>query len=966
MIKHTESRLINNLEIPQFIKDCNKVTCIKDKKYPIGKWNVKNGTVKDIDMNKYNCGIVCGANNNLFILDIDEKDDGILKFKEYLKDNKLNTFTVKTPNNGKHYYFKLAHKNKELDLLIKTELKSTLKVGGVGIDLFSYPMEQNKQEKYIMSPYSSFNGKEYKISKNIEPVELPESLIEWLIELKQTNKKEIIISDKLLKKAEKQNKICIEVSQYNYQISDKELEKIFDTINKDYIEKRFQWLIFTAICKNMNKFEMWDKYSKKTTKNNYVYTDNVIYWNNSNLNIDINYFCELLGLDRIEKYKRLQSEAMDIKTKIVDKKYLNIDPKIFRKYDKIIIKSCTGTGKTTNTSKNLKIILDENKDLTVLSIVNLISLATQQIKTFKSAGIELINYQNAKENEIMNKNSVICINSLVKLSSVKAEYFKNKIVYIDEINNLLECVTHNDSLNSSLRCVFETLLKIISNCHKIIVSDATINNNVLNLLNKKKSEKQILINNTFKGFKDIKASKYNDENKFFDRLILETKNNKSFSVACDSCTEAEKIEILLKKYKANKNIYCITSKSNFKYNDIQDPNNAIIIYSPSINTGVDINLDNETIQFIHIKGVSVNSISLYQMATRTRKQKELIYFSKVGERESKYDTLKECRKAFSDINKENEKIINMASSITEDDERKVINNTFFKLYTYNEYKNDTLNSNITLHFENILTEAGFEIIKNKGEGIIGLNKIKTVELKKDLKIKHENEFIDNIKEFDNLKEDHDFKKKCEILGITTKEQAEENKFVLEDNYKLTSFFNIQKLMKTDEYLKEKTIDNNINSFKIKHYNDTTTKTILLRNFEKKYKINKLDIHLNDFDITKVEHLNENEIKHYQNIFRSTKSKLDTKYDVQKYYVSMIKNITGELNIIQTKKTKNKERKDIYVYNYNKDLIVKIFDLTKLKDEYYTNYVDEILNRLNVDKPIKPEPNDEPNDYDDLF
>lgn len=44
--------------------------------------------------------------------------------------------------------------------------------------------------------------------------------------------------------------------------------------------------------------------------------------------------------------------------------------------------------------------------------------------------------------------------------------------------------------------------------------------------------------------------------------------------------------------------------------------------------------------------------------------------------------------------------------------------------------------------------------------------------------------------------------------------------------------------------------------------------------------------------------------------RTTNTKLKIKYDYQKFYIGLIKSITGELNIIQTKKTKSKEIKPI--------------------------------------------------------
>ena len=435
------------------------------------------------------------------------------------------------------------------------------------------------------------------------------------------------------------------------------------------------------------------------------------------------------------------------------------------------------------------------------------------------------------------------------------------------------------------------------------------------------------------------------------------KDGKYFCLGCDTCGEATninyKLQSIIDKEKLNYKIALITSETKIKYNDIEDPEHTFIIYSPSVNTGVDINLTSKTTQYMHIKGVSVNSISLYQMATRTRNQKELIYFSKVNEKEVKYENLSECRTHFKDINNMNEELLNVSSAMSEDtDELKALENTFFKLYTYNEYVNDTLNSNTTLHFENILTDAGFNIIKEAKTPVKNLDRATSKDMNDNLKECKNDEFKKNIDNFDNLSSDNSFKKKCEFLGILNKETAVKYKFVLEDEYKLNSYFNIQKLFKTDKYLNDKAIDNKTNNFNVKTSKDTITKIKLLRVFEKKMKIDKLDIHMEQLNIEKVDKLSNDEIKHFQNVFRSTKTKLDNKIDIQKFYIGLIKNITGELNILQSKKTTTKANKTTYINSFNDELIKNIFELTLLKDAYLLNYNDEILNKLSIKKPDK--------------
>ena len=65
-----------------------------------------------------------------------------------------------------------------------------------------------------------------------------------------------------------------------------------------------------------------------------------------------------------------------------------------------------------------------------------------------------------------------------------------------ELNNLIETLTHNKTLDSCLNIVYSVLIKLIKKSKKIIFSDATINQNTLNLLSTRTSNnKTILIMN---------------------------------------------------------------------------------------------------------------------------------------------------------------------------------------------------------------------------------------------------------------------------------------------------------------------------------------------------------------------------------------------------------------------------------------------------------------------------------------
>jgi hypothetical protein len=83
-----------------------KVKC--NVKEPACKWrNPINYTKKAYSPSKFNTGIPTGPENNLLVVDIDVKDEGVIEFQQYLAEfGIINTFVAQTPSGGYHYYFK--------------------------------------------------------------------------------------------------------------------------------------------------------------------------------------------------------------------------------------------------------------------------------------------------------------------------------------------------------------------------------------------------------------------------------------------------------------------------------------------------------------------------------------------------------------------------------------------------------------------------------------------------------------------------------------------------------------------------------------------------------------------------------------------------------------------------------------------------------------------------------------------
>ena len=313
----------------------------------------------------------------------------------------------------------------------------------------------------------------------------------------------------------------------------------------------------------------------------------------------------------VVSFTNLPIETLNVhSTKEIDQEKLDLDINDFINNDIILIHSGTATGKTRNIARianNLKKATDCN----ILSVVNLVSLATEQIHTFKDEGhLELLDYRKKLKSFYQN-DGVICINSLHKLSNVNKNSFntengcdfKNTILYIDECNDLIQTITQNATLE--LRPVYDKLKLLIKSCKKIILSDATINQNTMNLLMSRTENRKIIhIKNKFKKYNGVPAMRYKDENEFLKKLDDCIKNDKYFLFGCDSCRKLTKIfnDLVQKNELKKSSFVLITSETEYRpQNASAEFKDKFVFYSPSITTGVSfVFKDVKQAQFIYM------------------------------------------------------------------------------------------------------------------------------------------------------------------------------------------------------------------------------------------------------------------------------------------------------------------------------------------------------------------------------
>ena len=151
--------------------DMKKIKIQTNNKKPIEQWSLPNNRYSSIDTSKFNTGILTGRVNNIIVLDIDYKDNGIDEFNKYISIyGKPNTFTQKTTNNGFHYYFSFEHSKIDIEYIIQNCLVNKSKYRGVGIDIRS-------NGGYVVSYPSIINNSQYTILNDIPIIEMPETLV---------------------------------------------------------------------------------------------------------------------------------------------------------------------------------------------------------------------------------------------------------------------------------------------------------------------------------------------------------------------------------------------------------------------------------------------------------------------------------------------------------------------------------------------------------------------------------------------------------------------------------------------------------------------------------------------------------------------------------------------------------------------------------------------------------------------
>ena len=678
-------------------------------KFPISSgWSVKNvpqlGALNHINgepliqqthpnLNLCNWGIITGKLNDIFILDLDDykwdldhcsavqgEDDGIHPFiKEFGNDyqNCFNTYTILTARGGTHLYFKYDSDIKQLE------------DGHNQIDIRS-------DGGYIIGNQSRIeNGETYCIMDDAPVAECPPKLKEWILKnlsrCKVGNNKKPPTKAQLARYAKTKDRNV----GYTYNIDDATILKIIDRLPDGYADNYGTWLKLTTVLKTLDKKHIWTQISKRAK--NYDEYKNETHWDNVNgdgypLVKSILKQANCSGLLPYIKFKPVlkNNEKPD---RIITRHKLGINELgeqedfigLAGDHKWLVVKSDTGTGKTTATKKYFG-----RYNVSFTSIVSRISLGQEQHRTFNDFGLDCAFYKDQYMSR-QGDNYVTTIDSLFKKCSNPYITWEDYNIYMDEFGSLIKYLFTATTMANKRIFVFLFLLKILERCKKVIMTDADIDDTSFMFI-KHMTNDYYYIKNEFVHNKGVKAIEYTDEEEFKKRL----KSLDKFVVCTDSKTLADNygeflndptVEIWTKDYKGEM---------------IMD-NHDKLIYSPKITTGLDSSMEREV--FVIMKEESIDPETMLQQIARSRNILRVNFlFTKKKVGIPKYKSLADCEAQLREDEIFARQEFGMTRATPEETE------LFFKINARYKYNQDAHGTNKFGHMLHLLQKRGFDVI----------------------------------------------------------------------------------------------------------------------------------------------------------------------------------------------------------------------------------------------------------------
>lgn len=312
-------KILDEVNITYYSIDIELDYSEKEQRY---KKNPRNmPSYKNIKLKKYftksKCGTIIplGINYDYLIgIDVDNKGDTLIFYKELMKQygyDQINTFFVKTINDGYHYYFKLNEEQQKglIDFMASTSIIFSTVEHPVFIDV-----KYTNQVFFGSSYLTTDDGDilKYEIMNNVKPDILPDFLYTEILDKYKKS-----INNVKNKPQKEKTDLQIKNNNSTEKFIVNRLKLYLDCLDLNRFDNRDDWLVIGAIIFNeSHNYELFKEYSKKSKK--YDKDGCIKLWNSFNENhekqVSIKRLINMAQEDcKIKKYNFAQAKLMDTK-----------------------------------------------------------------------------------------------------------------------------------------------------------------------------------------------------------------------------------------------------------------------------------------------------------------------------------------------------------------------------------------------------------------------------------------------------------------------------------------------------------------------------------------------------------------------------------------------------------------------------------------------------------------------------
>lgn len=875
------------------------------------------------DTKKCNNLIFTGRLNNIIVIDVDTYKDNK---KNLYWQNLINehgnpdTYTIRTKNKGYHYYF-----------IYDADIISSINSYPINIDIFNE--DSNGNPKWVIGAGTHFNCGKYNIISNTTINPIPQ----WLKNIILTYKKE---------------RDSYFITDIIYNITKKQTAQIInDLLEHDisYCIDYPKWFMVTDILKGLNYKSLWKQFCNCALDNIKIIdiSNNERIWSNIVPCRSINEITSILKIKEIKYTKSYTpiSNLQGITKQTINMRYIDIRCVVNMGWliSTVIMKSDTGTGKTTTTFKYFK----QNNFTHILSIVSRRSLVDQHIKNAKDNDIDMYSY----EHKDIKKKKIVCyqLDSICRFidniePKERLPTIREYVVYLDEINSTIKYLLQSSTMDKKRISIYSGLCEVLKNCKILICSDADISDLVFKYISSiRKPNTTIFVDNEYKNYTGINATEYIDINGIIKKLKARINRNEGFVCCFDQLRCLSHVYGLVFD-ESKKDKFLRISSEHRKFTNTEIWKNKFVFYSPSIIYGNDFVPDEPTNVFVFVKGGTIDPLQIVQQATRCRKIKHLYYHINSKNKWLKYKSLDDCTEqiniAYSKIKSDNTRYDeNLLKS-------RITDKLYNELYDYNTYINDILCSDYRYHINNILLNKGFKLDcigdKDTRTDLSNAQKSKGDKITDDEYEKHLKSYIDNTLQYEEPEIYEKWERRRELLCINKDELYLD---IITHNKMFIGHINICRLFKNKDALDieeaQNMVRNNLESdfSKIKII-DKITNLLGLKRFNFDIDPARLNETINDWS--------DNDSKNYNRITKHSNEHTNIYKSLYKILICLYRSMDSTL--LETKQIM-KKKKRFYAVKLNDITFKYHFDLYNIRQQSEKNTHPDLLSLFPNDNDL---------------